>query len=269
MPITFLDLPQVINLTLDVQNSGIQALSNYPITKNEFKIFSGMTTTVSLFVKDVDRQIVTLQPGQTLTLNLVDYNSNMLLLTRDLVLVDPSQGLFSVTFVPSDSLLWNFGPLTYSVVVNNPDGSQNMLYTDFNYSGTANCYFVPGPIPGAAQPVIMNPSDFIITDGWATSPTLPGSVFPGSVQTFAFYLTGFSGPIYIQGSLQAQPQNMADWFQIETVQITQLTTGVQQVTVRTNCTWLRTQVPVYENIMNPNILLPIFTGVVNQIMYKN
>jgi hypothetical protein len=262
--------PVVINVVLDNSATfGSSALSNFPFSRSDLSIVQGITNVVSVFCRDVDRQIVTLCAGQSLTVNIVDIATQTLLLTRQLTVVDPTQGLFSFAISPTDTALWNPGPLTYSIIINNPDGSQNLLYTDLNYTTFGYATFLPGPIPGPAQPLIMNPQDFLITDGWATSPNLPGSIFPGGVQTYSIYTTAFTGPIYIQASLQKQPQVMTDWFQVETVNITVPTTGVTAVTTTGNYIWMRIQVPIAEFILDPNVLLPLTTGTVNQVMYKN
>ena len=248
---------------------GAPTLSNYPITRSDFSIILNITNNISVFVKDIDRQPVVTAEGQTFSINLVDYDAQILLLTRDLVLVDPTQGLYSFIITPADTLQWQLGPLSYTITVNNPDGSQNVLWTDRDYTPYGYCTVTPGPIPAPAQPIIMNVPDFVITDGWATTPQLPGSVFPNGCMTFAFYCTAFCGVIYVQGSLQQQPKDLSDWFQIETVNVSQPTTGVVSTTITGNYAFLRAQIPVSEFILDPNLMLPIVTGVVNQVIYKN
>jgi hypothetical protein len=271
MPITTYAIPKVINLVLDnsATSGANPMLNNYPFTRTDFNIMLNITNTVSVFVKDISRQPVALTAGQSLAINLVDFNSQTLLLTRALTTVDPIQGLYSFTITSSDSLTWQLGPLSYTVTVNNPDGTQGVLWTDLNYTPFGYCGVIPGPIPSAPQPIVMNVPDFVITDGWATSPQLPGSIFPNGAQTFAYYMTAFSGCIYIQGTLELQPRDLSDWFQIETIKIDQPYTGVYSLTTSGNYSFLRTQVPVSEFILDPSLMLPIVTGVVNQIIYKN
>lgn len=272
MPITTYSVPVVINLVLD--NSGTSGaspvLNNYPLTRTDFNILMNITNQVSVFVKDCDRQPVAIQPGQTFTINLVDPATQTLLLARDMVTVDPAQGLYSFIVTPSDTQTWQVGAsLSYTVTVTNPDGTQTVLWTDRNYTPYGFCKVLPGPIPAPAKPIIMTVSDWVITDGWATSPRLPGSIFPGGSQTFAFYCTAFAGPLHIQASLQDQPIDMLDWFQVETIQIQAPYTGVYAQTTTGNFTWMRVQVPVSEFILDPNLMLPIVSGVVNQVIYKN
>lgn len=218
--------------------------------------------------------------GQTapLSFNIVDPNpyNNVVLLTRQMVLVDPTRALYSVTITPSDMYDWAIGDYQYSVTVNNPDGSVGILYTDLDYSPYGTLALAPGPFPQPAPIKTMDPTGWNVLSFYSYSPVLIGSAqfgYPQGSQTFTFYTNAYTGVVNIFGSLQASPDpsNTADWFMITQPYYT-LANGPQQVTVNGNYLWLFVQLPVFQSMLYPNmpsVTPPYVAGSITQVLYKN
>ena len=268
MPVNLYDIPKVINLVLPETTGATGIRMNYPVNRTDFTVVRGISQSIQFFVRDLDRQSVDLT-GQTLTINIVDRRAGILLLARDLIVVDVTQALFAFAMVPSDTLDWHAGPLSYSITVTRPDGSQTLLWTDMNYGPHSYLTVVNGPVPSPAAPQTLVPATFTINNGWACTGPLPVLAgYPGGLQTFAVYSTKFVGTLRIQASLQQQPSMPEDWFDIGQ-QVFAAVTGVTGLTVYGGVyLWLQMLVPVNEPYQY-QITPPVTSGSVDQILYKN
>ena len=266
MPVNLFDIPKVVNLVLPETTGATGIRMNYPINKTDFSVVKGISQSIQFFVRDIDRQFVVLS-GQTLTINIIS-RANTLLLSRDLIVVDVTQSLFAFVMAPSDTLDWTIGPLSYSIMVTRPDGSQTLLWTDLNYGPHSYLTVQHGPVPAPAAPQTLVPSTFIINNSWAYSgPLAVQAGYPGGVQTFAVYSTDFVGTLQIQGSLQQQPTSPTDWFVI-LQQDFETVSGVTAISVYGGVyLWLQILLPVNEPEQY-QITPPITSGSVDQILYK-
>ena len=274
--VNIFDMPVIVMLTLTDSYTSYPVIMNYPINKTDFNLIRGVPNCIQFFVRDVNKLIPNTLANATLTINIVaedTIGNGILLLQRDLTLVNSATCLYALQTFPNDLSYWPEGFLNYSIQVTKQDGTQSLLWTDRNYSPYSYCSLLNGPIPGPPQPYIMNTATFIIKDGYRYSSPLPGSAqngFPDGIQTFSFYTNNFTGNVAIQGSLVTQPSNdYTDWFFI-TYQNFNMSNGVTQVTVEGQYLWLRAVVPTIEPTILPNLPpFPVPTGNVSQIIYMN
>ena len=269
------DVPIVIHLVLTDSYVSYPVLMNYPINRTDFHLLRGVPNTIQFFIRDVDRQIDSGPlANAVLTLNIVETYTNTVLLQRNLNTVNSTTALYSVTTQPSDVLNWPTGPLQYSVMVTRQDGTQSMLWTDRNYTPFGYCIMMDGPLPPPPVPTTLDPTTFLVKDGYAFSSALPGTAsfgYPNSLQTFSFYTANsYTGNVIIQGSLISQPStNLQDWFPV-IYQNFNASNGVTAVNIEGNFLWLRVVLPTLEPVPYPGLpVLPMPSGNVVQIIYQN
>jgi len=269
--VNIFDIPQVIHLTLCESSVGNPVLSNYPINRTDFRLLRGVPNVIQFFVRDVDRQIVTGPlANATLVCNIVDPNANVVLMQRNLCVVNAATSLYSLSTQPSDMVNWPTGSLQYSILVSRSDGSQGMLWTDRDYSPYGICTVTDGPLPGPATPTVLNPMTFVSIDGYSYSSPLPGAAlfgYPDNAQTFSFYTTNFTGNIQIEASLVSQPSSESqNWFNVDT-QVFNTSNGVTSATYLGNYLWMRVGVQNTNYTYGTPYTYPLANGVVDQILY--
>jgi hypothetical protein len=162
-----------------------------------------------------------------------------------------------------------------------------MLWTDRNYGPYSSLEVSPGPVPGPAAPIVLDPSTFLLRNFALHSSNLPGSAqlgYQGGVQTFAVYPVGFTGTIEIDASLAAQPSSDSDWFVASTTEYVaqDASTSVNQTTgsvisvpncdvinVTGNYIWLRVIITTTQTPLSIYMPASDGTNCISQILYKN
>lgn len=247
----------------------------FPINNQKIQIFLNVQNNIQLFVQDIDSKVSFLN-GAILNFNIVDFYHGLVLLSKPMVLLDSTQSLYMVSVAASDTIGWLTGSYKYSVTVNNLDGTVTTLFSDMNYQPYNTLEVCQGPLPAPAPALTLYPSDFPILNYMSYSSNLIGSAqigYPIGSQTFALYMSGYTGALQINGSLQPNPvgTNIADWFNIITPSFTDVT-GVSELTITGNYLWLQILIPTYEDTLYPNMppwVPPVTSGSINMIVYKN
>ena len=221
-------LPQVVNLTL-APTIGAN-LMNYSATRSDFKVMKTITTDVHFFIKNTDREPVTLEDGETLEIVITDQKRTRELLTKALELVDPVRSIWKLSLSKEEVADWPLATLSYSLLINRAAGDQVMLYLDRGYGGYSELLVLAGPHPEPRQPDEFDVSEFISRTDTLYSSAVPASVdptFPQTAFSFAFYATSFKGRLTIQATLDEQPEtDESMWFDATALDVTEDATGI-------------------------------------------
>lgn len=208
-------IPRVVQLVWGSSISPGQILMNYPVNRTVFRVVRGTRNDIEFHVRDIDRKPVLLTT-ETLSAHIVDSRNDKLLLSRELVQVDPTRSLYRLTILPADLLDWPSEPLRWSVSAMQEDGSEVMLYTDRDYTPYSHLEVMEGPRPGPAKPVVLDPETFVVTDLVARSGPVAGSAalgYPEGLHTVQALMEGFTGTLVVEATLAAQPLDV-DWFEV-------------------------------------------------------
>jgi hypothetical protein len=265
----------------------VTILGNYPVDRTDFRIIRGVQNEILFFVRNLDRNPSNTTYFQSLTINITDPASATLLMSRHLTVVDAASALYQLTILPSETADWLTGTLQWSISVTRVDGVTTMLWTDRNYGPYSSLEVSPGPVPGPAAPIELDPSTFLIRQFVQYSPILPGAAqrgYQGGAQTFAVYPVGFTGTIEIDASLAAQPSTDSDWFVASTtnyVAQNSLTTINQTsgsaisvpncdwINVTGNYLWLRVLITTTQTPTSIYMAGSAGANCITQIVYKN
>ena len=264
-PIMIYSVPQIVQLTYPAATAfGGIFMENYPLNRTDFRLVRGIQNEINFYVRDVDRKPIGLGSSETLTINILDPDTDTLLMTRNLATIDSSQGIYLLTILPAEMDAWPSAPVRWSMSYNRANGTTVLLWTDRVYSPYSTCTITEGPIPGPASTVTFLWSGFtLMGDGNYYSQALVGSAaqgFSGGMQTFLITMTAFVGSVRIDASLVAAPVNTdlsTDWFQVDLQTFPVANTGNIVLNELGSYLWMRV------------VVIPGTGGIINQVEYKS
>ncbi len=271
--------PLVIDLTLVDQ--GIRN-NNMPFRDSDFKVYRGTFNPVEFIVRDNDRKPISLV-GKSLTATIINFFTGAVFLQKDIFVIDAAKGRIKLLLTPPEIAEWENGFYKYSILINNEDGTNNLLFVDQDQNAAGFFEMIDGVLPGLIESVHIFTDDFMETN--IAPPTLDptvflSSAFPGDallceddgLHTAVVYLTDFAGRFFIQGSLEDTPSpNEDDWFNIfltfttphfefgNTPTPDDTFTGLEAFTFTGSLRWVRFKyIPDDDN-----------TGTLDKILYRN
>lgn len=204
---------------------------NIPMTMESFKIYKGTTNKVVLIVRNNDRKPINLA-GRNLIITISDYDTYETLLSRRVEIINKYQGQALLVLEPQVISNWPLGMLRYTLALEEPDGSTQILWQDQNMNAEGNFQLLSGPNIGPrpseicteftpnvwVDPVYPHEKMYNKKNVWWYTSALKGNAFYtnyNGIQTAAFYCRNFSGWVMIQGSLEElAPQTDSQWFTI-------------------------------------------------------
>src|ERR1019366_3038440 len=106
-PIMVYKIPQIIAVTYPASTSnGGHFLNNYPINRTNFRLIRSVQNEITFYVRDVDRKPVSIGFVETLTINIVDLETQTTLMTRNLSTINASSGIYLLTVLPAEMNDW-------------------------------------------------------------------------------------------------------------------------------------------------------------------
>ena len=171
------------------------------------KIYRGINNEVRVNFVNKDQQKVNLL-GKTISLAIVDNDTNMLLLRKVVTPIDVAKGVSKFNITEGDLLNLDSGFYTYSFKVTDDEGNEHIGYADSNYSAGGKLELVHGVYPEFKDSI---EEDFAAGD--------KGSTIYNSLQVNrntahhtaeVFFDTAFTGTLLIQASLNAAIQTLND-----------------------------------------------------------
>lgn len=215
---------------------------NYSATRSDFKVMKGITTDIHFFLRNTDRQVVTLEAGEYLSVVIKDKTNQHLLGTFQLELFNPDHSIWMLSLPKEEVENWPLGNLRYAMLHHRADGTETMIYLDRGFGAESDVFVLDGPYPIEPQPETHLPSDFSLHDGRLISSAIVGSLnelFPQTEYSVVFHANEHRGRVTVQGTLDAQPSSDPDlWFDIVS-QDTWDTNGIIDLHFEGSYEWLR------------------------------
>ena len=176
------------------------------------KLHKGVDNPVKFKIRNNNQKDVDLT-GSEFTLSIVNSQTNEEILNRTLSIENATKGLLSTVITEEDLNDFVKNKYHYGIKMLNSSGVQYPIYVDDNYSasGVIEVYndAYPGPVPA------VDPSIGAFNDDTAYSSVV--TVTPGNtgISTAAYYLSGFSGTVTLQGSLEDSTSvSNSDWIDV-------------------------------------------------------
>jgi hypothetical protein len=222
------------------------------VYQRNLKIYRGADNRIDIQTKNLDQKPFDIT-GFSLVFNIVNEETQELLLQKDCEVKSLSQGKLYVSISANDMLDLDPGLYRYSVTketrsnVDSTDYSvvtRELLYLDSQY-GTQGTVEVYGNVLGEPRPslVIKEFREDISQEG--TEPSIyyssiidarPNLSTEFTVHTFRFYMTDYTGEVSIQAS-QSEGANPDVWTDLVTYEVQ--ASDLQYATVNGKYNWLR------------------------------
>lgn len=243
--------PQAVYLTQGVGSPN----QNYPVNRSDFRLVQGVRNEVEVFVKDLDRKPVAVTA--TPVLRILDRARQRLLLEAVLVAVDAAKGRYRLVVDAGADL--PLGVHTYAVLLEVPGEAPTVLYTDRDRGVSGVVEVVAGPEAIPAPSTLLPRAEMLSRDGRLYTTALPGAALVDhreGLHTALCHLTGFTGAITVQASLEAQPtSDDSAWFEVGRYPFV-VADGPRPLAFEGMLAWVRFVVEESE-------------GTVEQIVYRN
>ena len=262
--------PQIIDITLYQGER-----KNLPMFHRDLKIHRGVDNKLHFELKDSDRKPVR-SFGKTLRCIVVNPYNQQLMLTKYLEEENELKGKYILKLTPGDCQEWSSGFYTYCIIVQDADGSEELLYTTLDQNVTGRLELIDRPFPEFTpshliealdwQQINSDPNPMTNNNIWVTS-RFPGDAqknYGDALQTFSILLDNFSGNFWVQGSLEDAVLTEQDWFNISVDGVSDgitytNATGINCYNFQGNYVWIRFK---YQP-------LPYQTGSIKKIFLKN
>jgi hypothetical protein len=191
--------------------------------RQHIKIFRGISNQIDFQVRDLDRKPYALM-NRRLYVVIKDQITQQVMIGKHAHVDDDRHGRYSLRLEPGEIDTWPVGKYTFSVIMTDCEDRDQLLYTDMDQRTV-------GEIDLSEQPLaVLRPSIQILPKDFYT--VLQGSIqrkdtgkFPASntvssasgLHTIGIWSNNWSGTVKIQGSLEDNPRNDLDWFDVETI----------------------------------------------------
>jgi hypothetical protein len=214
-----------VTLDLDPTIRGV----NQVMYQHDLKIQKGLKNKVRIQFKNSDQKRISISNTQTFVFSMYDAINRRVLLEKELTVLDQgttsTRGIAELTLTESDTLDLDKTSYTYSVKYVDPtDGTYLPAYSNTYYgiNGTLHLHEDIYPVLQPSQEVLNLQMSFnISTDLYEyksraiyASPEYNGNT---ALHTLAFYLTGFKGAVYVQGTLNNNANDQASYSTIKTL----------------------------------------------------
>lgn len=215
--IKILHVPQKIWVTAFSSNDNNW---NLPMHDTSFSIYKNSPASIEFQILNVDRKPINIF-DRKIVINLM--HNDELLLQRECICVNISKATYKLNLEPLDTYYWPEGPLKYSMMMEDENGIQELLYLDTNQNSVGGFTVKTGALPPLKDSTVILPTDFI-TDLWGTPPKIwfkTGHYRVDSKRgnhqlliSMAIYATKFSATFKLQGSLDVEFPADNSWFDI-------------------------------------------------------
>lgn len=167
---------------------------------NPVKLHRGVDNPVKFKIRNNNQKDVDVT-GSTFTLTVIDSYTKQEKLTRTLEIENATAGLISTVITEEDLNNLDSVRYHYGIRMVNSSGAQYPIYVDDNYSASGvievhnDAY--PGPVPSSEPTIGAYNTGVAYTSVVEVSPSANGN------NTAAYYLTGFTGTVTVQGYLSS------------------------------------------------------------------
>lgn len=214
---------------------------NFPVMRTDMKMSKNVDNPIDIYVRDIDRKPV--NPAGLLTLRVMERTTRQVVVTVPLVLVDATKSRYGATVSATDLDDVRVGFYDYAVTVQDPSGTESLLFTDRDRTEVSSVEVRQGPFPSYTDPVTILRADLLFRDMISQySTALAGAAQTRNTSgqsTYVVFGNGFTGTVTPQVSLDAMPtSDDSQWIDLDSQSFDDMT-GNQGFTITGLYTWVR------------------------------
>ncbi len=198
---------------------------NLPMFHKDLKIYRGVDNNIQFELKNSDRQPLKMF-NRTLKCIILNPFNQELMLTRYLYNTNEQKGIYTLYLTPGDVQEWSAGFYTFSVLMTDECGSEELFYTTLDQEVTGRFELIDKPLPTFTPSKLIKTEDFIqinfdsnpvTNNNILISSRLKGDAqknFSDGLHTFSILTENFKGNMWVEGSLEDNPTTTHGWFNI-------------------------------------------------------
>ena len=247
-------------------------LQTWPMIQYKQKIYKGVTNTLQMLVRNVDRRPVDIT-GVTLTAQMINVETQQTVLVKSVTITNAAQGQAVVDIQETDIQFLPLGFYNIQLTSTDDNNVQRFLYSDQYQDIDVAVELLAGTqreLVPATEIINFTPTPLNWwTDILYVSSSLPGNAQTGETSgthTWVVYTTNWLGKLWMQASLTENVPTDTEWFFIPLTADTDYKqwTGDDQPTIwqgstTQNLYWVRF---VYQSALGN-------TGTFDKILYKS
>ena len=252
---------------------------NRVMYQRDLKIQKGVKNNIRVQFKNSDQKRITISNTATFVFTMFDAISHRQLLQKQLTVLDdgtlPLRGLAELSFTESDTVDLDVSSYKFSITHQEEDGSHVPAYSNTYYGIDgililANDVY-PVLVPSQEITSFLREFNSAINKYQHTSGNIYASPEYNSnnaLHTMALYLTNFKGTVYIQGTLNNQPDNTGYYHTIQTLTYDGFD-GIDYVNFNGIYSYVRVQFVPATNPVNNNNDEPAYYGSLDKVLYRS
>ena len=218
LPVYLYNYKLDITLDLDTTVKGV----NQVMYQRDLKIQKGIKNQVRVQFKNSDQRNVRIYNTQTFVFSLFDSVNRRLLVEKELEVLDASttstKGLALLTLNESDTLDLDRSSYQYSVRMRESDGNYTPAYANTYYGMAGTLHLNHDVYPVLQDSVNIGAFTSTFNDATSLYEHKSGNIYASpeyngntALHTVAYYMTGYKGTVYLQGTLDNSPGNSGNY----------------------------------------------------------
>lgn len=217
----------------------------FPMHDATIKIYKGTDNSINFNVFDDNRRKFNVA-GSELLFTMFHQRTKRIALQRPAEIVNSINGQVRIRITHDDVSNLNAGYYNFSVKTTDDAGFDKLLQVDLGYNSLGVIELIDGVVPGPTPTYIADTWTFdgtyYISDTFAADSDRNYSV---GLHTVAVYVTGYTGNLYIQFSLdEIAPTIESDWINVQISMMTDYIvfddhTGIEPFNFTNVCKWIR------------------------------
>lgn len=275
LPIYLYNYKLDVTLDLDPTVKGV----NQVMYQRDLKIQKGIKNKVRVQFKNSDQKSVRIYNTQTFVFSMFDAVNQRLILNKEIEVLDEAttatRGLALLTLNESDTIDLDRTSYQYTVRLVDTDGSFTPTYANTYYGMAGTLHLSNDVYPVLKDSTVISTFNITFNDEIQKYEHKSGNIYAypeyngnNALHTMAFYLTGYKGTVYIQGTLDNTPDSSGNYATLVT-KTYDGTTGIDTVNFNGVYSYIRiihvpATAPGESNNDNPN-----FFGSFDKVLYRS
>lgn len=217
----------------------------FPMHDAKIKIYKGTDNNIDFVILDDSRRKYNVS-GSELVFTMFHQRTKQITLQRPVEVVSSINGRVRIRITHDDVSNLNAGYYNFSVKATDEAGFDKLLQVDLGHGSLGVIELIDSAIPGPLTEHIADTwvfdGTYYISDTFAADSDRNYSV---GLHTMAAYVTGYTGNLYIQFSLdEIAPTAETDWINVQVSMMTDYIafdahTGIEPFNFTNVCKWIR------------------------------
>ena len=245
--------------------------------QRDLTIQKGIKNQVRIQFKNSDQKRVSISNTQTFVFSMFDAITQRLIVEKELEVLEvntATRGLALLTLTESDTLDLDKSSYQYSVKLLDADGTYTPTYTNTYYGMAGTLHLSNDVFPVLKDSTVISSLLKTFNAGTSLYEHKSGDIYAypefngnNALHTVAFYLTGFKGTVYVQGTLDNSPTGDGSYSTLETLVYNGFT-GIDYLNFTGVYTYIRIMYIPTKGPIDTDNDNPAFFGIFDKALYR-